>query len=160
MTAEPLTSPLNLKRNDIGKGYQSLAENLVKFDELGKLARTLQLDRLNEGQGIEAAMITNKVKWHNTFRLRYNNQILQRAGKREHQSPEIGDAPYKCSRLQSLLKSGRELCFFCGEEGGTDGLHEVTTFQVDQHVCKCAKLTGDSFLLVKLSLVDIGSLGN
>ena len=29
--------PLNSKRNDIGKGYQSLAENLVKFDELGKL---------------------------------------------------------------------------------------------------------------------------
>ena len=44
----------------IGKGYQSLAENLVKFDELGKLPRTLQLDRLNEEQGIEAAMITNK----------------------------------------------------------------------------------------------------
>ena len=37
MTAEPLNSPLNLKRKDIGKGYQSLAENLVKFDELGEL---------------------------------------------------------------------------------------------------------------------------
>ena len=120
----------------------------------------MQLDRLNEGQGIEASMITKKTKWHKTCRLRYNNQMLQRAGKREHQSPEIDDAPYKCSRLQSLLKSGGELCFFCSEEGGTDGVHEVTTFQVDQCVCKCVKLTGDSFLLVKLSLVDMGSLGN
>ena len=47
-----------------------------------------------------------------------------------------------------------ELCFFCGEEGGpgTDGLHEVTTVQVDQRVHKCAELTGDSLLLAKLSL--------
>ena len=127
VTAEPLTSPLNSKRNNIGMGYQSLAENLVKFNELGKLPRTLQLDRLNKGQGIEAAMITNKAKWHKTCRLRYNNQMLQRAGKREHQSPEIDDAPHKCSRLKSLLKSGG---VFCGEEGDTDGLHEVTTFQV------------------------------
>ena len=158
VTAEPLTSPLNSKRNDIGKGYQSLAENLVKFDELGKLPRTLHLDRLNEGQGIETAMITNKVKWHKTCRLHYNNQMLQRAGKREHQSPEIDDAPRKCSRLKSLLKSDGKLCFFCGEEGGTDGLHELTTFQVDQRVHKCAKLTGDSFLLAKLSLGDMVAL--
>ena len=158
VTAEPLISPLNSKRNDIGKGYQSLAENLVKFDEVGKLPRTLHLDRLNEGQGIEAAMITNKAKWHKTCRLRYNNQMLHRAGKREHQSPEIDDAPRKCSRLKSLLMSGGELYFFCGEEGGTDGLHEVTTFQVDQCVRKCAKLTGDSFLLAKLSLGDMVAL--
>lgn len=46
------------KRKDIGKGYQSLADNLAKFDELGKLPRTLQLDRIDEGQGIEAAMVT------------------------------------------------------------------------------------------------------
>ena len=60
--------------------------------------------------------------------------------------------------MKSLLKSDRELCFVCGEEGGNDGLHEVTTFQVDQHVRKCPKLTGDSFLLAKLSLGDMIAL--
>ena len=53
-TAESLISPLLSKRKDIGKGYQSLADNLAKFDELG---RTLQLDRIDEGQGIEAAIL-------------------------------------------------------------------------------------------------------
>ena len=50
--------------------------------------------------------------------------------------------------------------FFCGDEcgQGTDGLHEVTTFQVYQCVRKCAKLTGDSFLLAKLSLGDMVAL--
>ena len=62
-TAESLTSPLHSKRKDVGKGYHSLAENLVKFNELGKLPRALQLDRIDEGQGIETAMVTHEVMY-------------------------------------------------------------------------------------------------
>lgn len=86
---------------DVGQGYHSLAENLLKFE---KLPRTLRLDRMDEGQGIEAAMVTNEAKWHKMCRLRYNNQMLQRTEKREHQSPERDSAPCKCSRLQSSHK--------------------------------------------------------
>ena len=111
-TAEPLTSPLNSKRKDVGKGYQSLAENLVKFIKLGELLRTSHLDGMNEGQGIEAAMISNKAKWHKPCRLRYNNQMLQRAEKRKHQSPVKDYALHKRSRLQPSCKSGEKLCFF------------------------------------------------
>ena len=50
-TAEALTSTLHSERKDVGKGYQSLAENLIRFDALGKLPRTLQLDTIDEGQG-------------------------------------------------------------------------------------------------------------
>ena len=78
-TSESLVCPLLSKRKDIGKGYHSLAENLAKFDELGKLPRNLQLSRIDEGQGIEEALITNEAKWHKTCRLRYNNQMLKRA---------------------------------------------------------------------------------
>ena len=49
-------------------------------------------------------------------------------------------------------------CFFCGQAAGNDGLHEVTTFQVDQRVCKCSKLTGDSMLLAKLISGDMVAL--
>jgi len=98
------------------RGYQSLAENLVKFDELGKLPRTLQLGRLNERQGIEATLVTIKAKWHKTCRFRYNNQMLQRTKKREHQSPERNDAPHKSIRLQSSLEPSEALCFFCGKK--------------------------------------------
>lgn len=157
-TAESLTSPLQSKRKDVGQGYHLLAENLLKFDELGKLPRTLRLDRMDEGQGIEAAMVTNEAKWHEMCRLRYNNQMLQRTEKREHQSPERDSAPRKCSRLQSSHKPSEASCFFCSHAAGTDGLHEVTTFQVDQRVHESAKLTGDSLLLAKLSLGDMVAL--
>ena len=49
-------------------------------------------------------------------------------------------------------------CFFCGQAAGDDGLHEVTTFQVDQRVRECAKLAGDSMLLAKLSSGDMVAL--
>ena len=77
--------------------------------------------------------------------------------KREHESPERDGALCKCSRLHSSQPS-EVSCFFCGEAAGTDGLHEVTTFQVDQHMRKSAELTGDSLLLAKLSLGDMVAL--
>ena len=36
-----------------------MAANLVKFDELGELPRTAQLQRLDEGQGYEATMVAH-----------------------------------------------------------------------------------------------------
>jgi len=45
--------------------------------------------------------------------------------------------------------------FFCNEEGGNDGLHEV---KIDQRIRKSAKLTGNSFILAKLSAGDMVAL--
>ena len=85
--------------------------------------------------------------------------MLQRVEKREHQSSETMDnALQKHSRLKPSHKPGEELCFFCGEKGGTDGLHKAVTFQVNHRVRKSAELTGDNFLLAKLSLGDMVAL--
>ena len=73
--------------------------------------------------------------------------MLQRAEKRERHSPEKNDALLKHSRLSLTCKLGEQLCvLFCDEEGGNDGLHEVSTLQVDQLVWKSAELTGNSFI--------------
>ena len=39
-TAESLITPVNSKRQDFGRGYETRADNLVKFSELGMLPRT------------------------------------------------------------------------------------------------------------------------
>ena len=52
-TKEPLTSPSQVKRTDLGSGYTSLAENLIKFHNLGQLPCTFRLERLDEGCGID-----------------------------------------------------------------------------------------------------------
>ena len=65
----------------MGSGYSSLADNLIKFDELGYLP--LSLERLDEGNGIEMAMIANNTRYHQSCKLKYNNTKLQRVEKRE-----------------------------------------------------------------------------
>lgn len=100
-TSESLTSPSCSERKDVGKVYKSLAENLVKFDELGILPRTLLLDRLDEGEGIEAAMVANEAKWHQSCKLRYNNTMLERARKRKN-SVASDNTSRKCSRYLAI----------------------------------------------------------
>ena len=79
--------------------------------------------------------------------------MLQRAGKREHQSPEGDEPPRKCARLSSSNKIDEAMCFFCSE-----GVHDVTTLQVDKDVRECAKLVGHNILLAKLSLGNMIAL--
>ena len=164
-TTESLTSPAHSKRQDIGRGYKSLAANLVKFNELGKLPRTLQLERIDEGQGIEAAMVANEAKWHHTCMLRYNNTMLRRAEKRTHPNHEDtrsdDDVSHKRSRLQpssTEANVSKASCFFCGQSAGSDGLHEASTFQIDRRVRESAALLGDTLLLARLSMGDMVAL--
>ena len=79
--AEASRCPLRSKRTDKGSGYSSLAEHLIQFNELGQLPSTLPLERLDEGQGIEAAMIVKKAQYHNKCKLKYNITKLPRAQK-------------------------------------------------------------------------------
>ena len=101
-------------------------------------------------------MVANKAKWHKTCRLLYNNQMLQRAEKRELRTP--GGDSRKCSRLQSAHEATKASCFFCGQPSGAEGLHEVATFQVDQRVRESAEITEDSMLLAKFSTGDMVAL--
>ena len=50
----------------MGSGYSSLADNLTKFNELGLLG-TLKLERLDEGHGIESALVANNAQYHHTY---------------------------------------------------------------------------------------------
>ena len=71
---EPLTCPSQSKRKDVGSGYRSLAESLIRFNELGQLP--IHLNRLDEGNGIEMTMVANNAKYHQSCRLQYNNTKL------------------------------------------------------------------------------------
>ena len=161
-TAESLVCPVLSKRRDPGSEYTTMAANLVKFDELGKLPRTVQLQRLDEGQGVEATMVAHQAKWHKTCMLQYNNTMLQRAEKRLIASSSAfgstDNVPGKRARTHSseATTSGTS-CFFCGKSG-TETLHEVATFQVDTRVRKCAAQVGDNELMAKLSMGDMVAL--
>ncbi len=48
----------------IGAGYVSLAKDLEQCSEAGYLPMPINLIRLNEGNGIESALIENEAVWH------------------------------------------------------------------------------------------------
>ena len=57
---ESLLCPANSKRHDLGCGYKYMAEHLLQFNDLGQPPTSLTIDRLDEGQGIEVALLANK----------------------------------------------------------------------------------------------------
>ena len=162
LTTESLVCPVLSKCRDPGSGYTTMAANLVRFDELGKLPITVQLHRLDEGQSVEATMVAHQDKWHKTCMLQYNNTMLRRAEKRPIASSSAfgssDDVPGKRTRsLSSEATTSDASCFFCGESG-TETLHGVATYQVDTRVRKCAAQVGDNELLARLSMSDMVAL--
>lgn len=131
---EALTKPDQSKRKDIGSGYRSLAENLVKFSDLVVLSGSFHLERLDDGDGNEAAMVAHGAKYHQTCRLQYNNTKLQRAQKRALKKEGESDeehAACKRTRSHSLSSSTEkvaETCFFCEQLAGSDSLRKAATF--------------------------------
>ena len=67
------------------KGGQG--ENLLEFNHLGLLPRTINIDALDEGHGVEAAFIAHNACWHRWCRLMYNNTKMERARKRPKDIP-------------------------------------------------------------------------
>ena len=53
----------------------------------------------------------------------------------------------------------QEACLFCGQPaGGTDGLHQAATFQMDSRVRACAVLLEETELLGRLGAGDMAAL--
>jgi hypothetical protein len=174
---EPLTCPNNSERADKGAGYKSLDGSLIQFSELGEMFSSILLSDLDEGIGIEANLTARDAKWHKSCRNGFNNTMLERAIKITGKSDSIccdknnNDVPsqeyetsntetFECqvghfTRSFAVDVSSSDFtpsCFICDRTGGT--LHEVTTFEADTRVRKCAHILKDLSLLAKLSAGD------
>ena len=86
-TKEQLQCPGNSRRSDIeyGIGYNSLAETIHKFSELGFMPTSLDIEKLDEGVGIPATWMKRKAKWHKTSRNKFSDMKLKRAQQRKIQ---------------------------------------------------------------------------
>jgi len=82
-TTEPLHCPADSKRSTGGSGYQTLADNLLRFSEIDGLPKSLDMSRLDDGEGIESTFQHHRAKWHDSCRLQYNKTQLTRAEKRQ-----------------------------------------------------------------------------
>jgi hypothetical protein len=156
-TDEILQCPAESTRSDIGAGYKSFANNLVKFRDINNLPVKVNFNYFDEGRGVEDCFMIHKAKWHKSCRSKFGNDKLERALKRHNGDSAASQPSCKFTRfsLQTKHVIGTEVCFFCDESDNTGTLHAASTFGVDERVRECAMLLQDSKLLAKLSSGDM-----
>ena len=78
-TTKPMTglinhvnSPTRSSKLPVGSDYMSLAENLNQFKDLGIVPMDLDVEKLNQGIGIQKTLMIHSAKWHKTCSLKFN----------------------------------------------------------------------------------------
>lgn len=66
---KPLTCPAKSKRRDTGAGYDTLADNLSSFRSVGNQPIPVEINRLDDGDGIANTLALNHATWHASCRL-------------------------------------------------------------------------------------------
>lgn len=160
---DTLQCPASARQNDTSAGYKTLSENLEQFNEINSLPSWLDLNKLNDGSGIQNTLIKSNAKWHKKCRLKFNTTELKRAQKRQHRYiSDDGQASLlqearKSTRLSLPCKIGLKdyVCFFCDSIEEDEMLREAATYGIDNRVRECAQKLQDTALLAKLSAGDL-----
>ena len=142
VTTESLQCPGESKCPDAGAGfgYSTLASNITRFNEFGELPVDIKVGRLDDGNGIEAAFLENKAKWHKSCHIKFNSTKLHRAEKRKPATSECD--PDSATSNKYTRQSNRhevqtrDVCFFCDDQSASE--REASTFRLDCRVRKCA----------------------
>ena len=158
-TDETLQCPARYSKLPVGSGYTSLAENLNQFKDLGIAPMDLDVEKLNEGIGIQETLMIHSAKWHKTRNLKFNKQVLQRVSRKQtkQRSQNAGISGVQTRSAFSHTTS-LDLFFFCNEPAGTTNLHEASTHKLDMKERRCTLELEDRELLAKLSAGDMIAL--
>ena len=81
-TNAALECPARSTRPTSGSGYKSLAEHLIQFQSLGHVPMDIDINMLDDGDGIEATLMRHQACWHKTCRLNFNQTKLDRLNKK------------------------------------------------------------------------------
>ncbi len=158
---ELLQCPAKSKHIDIGidKGYATLSANILQFSELNEFPMPINLERLDEGNGLEETMMSNKAMWHKSCSNKFNVTKLLRAQKRKCATEDRELESIAARKYPRRSVTIKDVCFFCSETGSeSEPFCEAATLQLDSHVRKCVHDLQDESLLAKLSAGDMISL--
>ena len=154
---DPRNNPIQEHR---GKGYTSLANTLKTLSELNSLSFGINIDRLDNGSGIEETLKSNHAKWH-TRCVVHCIDVLKRESKRKYDNDESRSPVKKRLRKTNVKCDASEvnkqcLCYIC-EEVITENhvAHDASTWTVNATLTSMAMATGNTKLLAKLSDGDM-----
>ena len=155
-TKAPLECPARSMRSTCGSGYTLLVEHLIQFKSLGHMPVDIDIDRLDDGDGIEATLMRHQACWHKTCRLKFNQTKLDRLSKKV--ATEENSLPMQTRSSHSKVDLKDDVCLFCDKPAGSEGLHNASTCDIDRRVRQCALELNDTALLAKLAPADMIAL--
>ena len=94
-TRERLQCPANnSNKTALGASYKTLAQHLLKFEELGsKMPMSVNMARLDEGGGVENTFLKRSAVFHSSCRLKFNKtELKRRAASVDSKSEKIATA--------------------------------------------------------------------
>ena len=80
-TKTGLECPARSSKAPIGSGYKSLADHLIQFQMHGCMPPDMDINRLDDGDGIEATFMRHHACWHKACRVKFSQTKLERLEK-------------------------------------------------------------------------------
>src|SRR5207244_4765802 len=156
VTEDSLQCPFRSTKQPVGSGYQSLADDPLRFQALQHVPMNLNLERLDDGNGIASTLMANRAGWHKKCRLKYNKKAFEEQSRGELSAEQQqSSSAVKTRSVHSHPQYTEPICFFCNEPAGLTVLHEVSTYNIDTNVRRCALELEDTALLAKLAAGDM-----
>ena len=120
--AEPLQCPARSTKASIGSAYSSLANHIMQFQQLGSMPIDINIERLDDGDDIEATFATHVARWHKSCRLKFNQTKLDRLQKKSSETSKAGTSATMNRRSSHYKIDLKEpICFLCTESEGSTG---------------------------------------
>ena len=112
----PLTCPGKSLRPDIGSSYDTLGNNLSSFRDICKQSVPVDLNRLDDGDGIANTLSRNQAKWHTSCLLKCSTNRLAWLRPSTSATSDDGSQPYMQQRAATnTLGKESSTCFLCDE---------------------------------------------
>lgn len=146
-TNEELTSPTNNKdKKRVDESYKSLSETLMALKYYDDLPPNLDLDLLNEGQGLKATLLSRNAMWHRSCRLRFTSTRIRRLEKRKSSLPAPPSPPPAPQTSTTFTRSSsttpkdlkQYVCFLCTKTDVAEKLTNVMTLEAADTMRKWA----------------------
>ena len=146
-TKEALQCPANSQRSDVGAGYETFANNINSFKQLGCMPVTMTVLASGTDSSLSELFKQHRANWHKKYKDKFNNTMLKRAQKRKSAKDSEPESLNKTTRLNISTTSSQsdiKWVFFCGNRKEAGELRKASTFKLDKQVRKCAQILEDT----------------
>lgn len=130
------------------RGYKTLVDDLLTYQDNNLLPENIKLDELNDGKGILDFFIQNAVRWHRSCRMKVDKAKFERdISKKRKSSPEnLPDV----SDVDVEFEDGKK-CFICDQDEfqASITMRCITSMDMIGKIKACAEVINDYKLFKK-----------